>query len=74
MFEIAIAPEFIVVMSLKAVSVTGLGGIYDLEILNIPHCIDNRLTGCGVVISLRLRTLSISQISFLLLVLISVIS
>jgi hypothetical protein len=28
----------------KAIPVTGLGGLYDFEMLRIPHCLDSRLT------------------------------
>jgi hypothetical protein len=32
---------------LKAVPVTGRGGLQGCETLRIPHCLDNRLTDCG---------------------------
>jgi hypothetical protein len=31
-------------VKLKAIPVTGLGGLYGCEILRIPHCLDNRFT------------------------------
>jgi hypothetical protein len=35
----------------KAIPVTGLGGLWGCEMLRIPHCLDNRLTDGGKVIS-----------------------
>jgi hypothetical protein len=35
----------------KAVPVTGLGGLQGCEMLRIPHCLDNRLTDGGKVVS-----------------------
>jgi hypothetical protein len=34
----------------KAIPVTGLGGLYDCEILRTSHCLDNRLTRDGKVV------------------------
>jgi hypothetical protein len=49
---------------IKAISVTGLGGLYGCEMLRNPDCLDNRYTECG--------TLLPRHIIFLFLVLISV--
>jgi hypothetical protein len=35
----------------KAIPVTGRGGLYGCEMLRIPHCLDNRLTDGGKVVS-----------------------
>jgi hypothetical protein len=35
----------------KAVPITGPGGLQGCEILRIPHCLDNRLTDGGKVVS-----------------------
>jgi hypothetical protein len=35
----------------KAIPVTGLGGLYGCEMLRIPHCLDNRFTDGGKVVS-----------------------
>jgi hypothetical protein len=35
----------------KAIPVTGLGGLESCEMLRIPHCLDNRLTNGGKVVS-----------------------
>jgi hypothetical protein len=35
----------------KAIPVTGCGGLYGCEMLRIPHCVDNRLTDGGKVVS-----------------------
>jgi hypothetical protein len=35
----------------KAIPVTGLGGLKGCEMLRIPHCLDNRLTDDGNVVS-----------------------
>jgi hypothetical protein len=35
----------------KAIHVTGLEGLYGCEMLRIPHCLDNRLTDGGMVVS-----------------------
>jgi hypothetical protein len=35
----------------EAIPVTGLGGLYDCEMLRIPHCLDNRLIDDGKVVS-----------------------
>jgi hypothetical protein len=37
---------------LVMVPVTGLGGLYGCEMLRIPHCLDNRPTDGGKVLSL----------------------
>jgi hypothetical protein len=37
----------------KVIPVTGRGGLYDCEMLSIPHCVDNRLTDGDNVASLR---------------------
>jgi hypothetical protein len=36
---------------LKAIPVKGLGGLLGYEMLRIPHCLDNRLTDGGKVVS-----------------------
>jgi hypothetical protein len=35
----------------KAIPITDLGGLQGCEILRIPHCLDNRLTDGGKVVS-----------------------
>jgi hypothetical protein len=35
----------------KAIPVTGRGGLEGCEMLRIPHCLDNRLTDGGKVVS-----------------------
>jgi hypothetical protein len=35
----------------KAIPVTGCGGLWDCEMLRIPHCLDNRLIDGGKVVS-----------------------
>jgi hypothetical protein len=35
----------------KAIPVTGLGGLKGCEMIRIPHCVDNRLTDGGKVVS-----------------------
>jgi hypothetical protein len=35
----------------KAIPVTGRGGIQRCEMLRIPHCLDNRFTDGGKVVS-----------------------
>jgi hypothetical protein len=39
----------------KAIPVTGRGGLYGYEMLRIPHCLDNRLTDGGRIVSLTHR-------------------
>jgi hypothetical protein len=39
----------------KAIPITGLGGLLGCEMLRIPHCLDNRLTYGGKVVSLTHR-------------------
>jgi hypothetical protein len=39
----------------EAIPVTGRGGLLGCEMLSIPQCSDNRLTGGGEVVSLRRR-------------------
>jgi hypothetical protein len=39
----------------KAIFVTGRAGLYGCEMLRIPHCLDNRLTGGGKFVSLTRR-------------------
>jgi hypothetical protein len=39
----------------KAIPVTGRGGPIGCEMLRIPHCLDNRLTDGGKVVSLTRR-------------------
>jgi hypothetical protein len=57
----------------KAIVATGHGGLKDCEMLRIPHCLDNRLTDGGKVVSLtRLPHTTLQNIIFLLLVPISV--
>jgi hypothetical protein len=58
----------------KAIPVTGRGGLQCYEILRTPHCLDldSRLTDGGKVVSPTLWPLSTPQKHFLLLVLISV--
>jgi hypothetical protein len=58
---------------LKAIPVTGRGSLQGYEMLRIPHCLDNQLTGGGEFASLTRRPRSTPQnFYFLLLVLISV--
>jgi hypothetical protein len=40
----------IIIIINKAISVTDRGGLWDCEIL-IPHCVDNRLTDGGKIVS-----------------------
>jgi hypothetical protein len=40
---------------LKAIPVTGREGLWGCEMLRIPHCLDNRLTNDGKVVSLKHR-------------------
>jgi hypothetical protein len=35
----------------KAIPVTGCGGLWGCDMLRIPHCLDNRLTDGGKVVS-----------------------
>jgi hypothetical protein len=35
----------------KAILVTGFRGLYGCDMLRIPHCLDNRLTDGGNVVS-----------------------
>jgi hypothetical protein len=39
----------------KTILVTGRGGLQGFEILRIPHCLDNRITNGGEVVSLKRR-------------------
>jgi hypothetical protein len=39
----------------KAIPVTGRGGLQGCDMLRIPHCLDNRLTDGGEVVSLTHR-------------------
>jgi hypothetical protein len=41
----------------KAISVTGRGGLKGCKMLRIPHCLDNRLTDGGKIVSPTLRPL-----------------
>jgi hypothetical protein len=45
------ATEFLFVVKKKAIPVTGLGCLQGCETLRIPHCLHNRLTGGGKVVS-----------------------
>jgi hypothetical protein len=42
----------------RALSVTGSGGLQDYEMLTIPHCVNNRPTDDGGVVSLTYRSRS----------------
>jgi hypothetical protein len=66
--------EYYLHIKSKAVSVTGRGGLYGCEMLRTLHCLDNRLTDGGEVVSLMHRPRSAPQKKFciLSLVLISV--
>jgi hypothetical protein len=44
-------------IKIKAAPVTGLGGLSGCKILRIPHCLDNRLTDGGKVVSPTYRPL-----------------
>jgi hypothetical protein len=45
----------------KAIFVTGRGELQGCEMLRIPHCLDNRLTDCGKVVSPTHRLRSTPQ-------------
>jgi hypothetical protein len=49
----------------KSIPVTGRGGLYGCEMLRIPHCLNNRLTDGGKVVSLNRRTPTTLQKHFL---------
>jgi hypothetical protein len=46
---------------IKAIPVTGLGGVYGCEMLRIPHCLGNLLTDGGTVVSPTHRPRSTPQ-------------
>jgi hypothetical protein len=50
----------------KAIPVTGRGGLWGCKTLRIPHCIDNRLTDGGKVVSPTHRPLLYSPETLLL--------
>jgi hypothetical protein len=45
----------------KVIPVTGRGGVHGYEMLRLPHCLDNRLTDGGKVVSLTHRPHSTPQ-------------
>jgi hypothetical protein len=57
-------PEENISLRNLAIPVTGRGGLWRFEILRIPHCLDNRLTDGGKVVSLKHRPRSIPQKHF----------
>jgi hypothetical protein len=49
--DITSANVAILIYKSKVIPVTGLGGLWGCEMLRIPHCLDNRLTDGGKVVS-----------------------
>jgi hypothetical protein len=52
----------------KAIPVNGSRDLYGSEMSRVPHCLDNRLTDGGEVVSLTLQPHSSPQKHFLVLV------
>jgi hypothetical protein len=48
----------------KDIPLAGHGSLYGYEMLRIPHCLDNRLTDGGKIVSLTHRPLSTPQKHF----------
>jgi hypothetical protein len=46
----------------KTIPVTGLGGLYVCEMLRIAHCLDNRLTDGGKVLSFIIFTIFLLRV------------
>jgi hypothetical protein len=56
--EVRTSPTYI---EIELFPVTGRGGLLGCEMLRIPHCVDNRLTDGGQVVSLTRRPRSTLQ-------------
>jgi hypothetical protein len=51
--------DFYETIKKKAIPVTGRGGLKGFEKLSIPHCLDNRPTDGGKVVSITVTILDI---------------
>jgi hypothetical protein len=49
------------ILKSKGICITGREGIWGCELLRIPHCLDNRFTDGGKIISLTHRPRSTDQ-------------
>jgi hypothetical protein len=52
---------YIYIIKSKAILITGRGALWGCEILSTSHCLDNRLTGGGKIVSLTDRPRSTPQ-------------
>jgi hypothetical protein len=58
---------------IKAISITGRGGLWVCDILWVPYCLDSRLKDCGEVVILTHRSCPMSKKYFLLLFLVHIL-
>jgi hypothetical protein len=57
--DFPLTPVPFAVLAIKAISITGRGGLYGCEMLRIPHCLDNRLIDGSKVVSHTITILGI---------------